>query len=122
MPLSNEPASGEALPETPEDSRFLLDIPEDFDYGQAELRIQGCLQRVMDSSRQAINAELVSIIKIALGLEGTSGQSVATRVILNVIAESKAICGFESPELLIASLRKRRERVKELLAQSDGAE
>ncbi len=118
MPLSETSGPSDRLPERPEDSRFLLGIPDAFDYEQAAGRIYKYLA---GSSGNVINAELVSVVKNALHLEGTIGNREATVVILNAIAEARAIAGFPSPELFIASLQERRARVKALFSTAEAA-
>jgi len=108
------------LPESPEDSRFLLEIPDDFDMTGACLR----LQEMYKDPITEIKAGLVAAIKIVLKLKSkrANDEVKATRVILNAIDESQKLCGYTSPETILMLLKTRRNRVKELLASTPSAE
>lgn len=96
------------LPEKPEDSGFLLDLPEDFDYYAATVRAE----KLIGSLTGQYNLHLLSAIKESLHMPIIPVNRSATTVILNVIEETKKMCGFASPEIIFSKLRQRREQAK----------
>lgn len=100
----------EPLPETPEDSRFLLDIPEDFNYDAAVGKIREAIGSSVMSEKEGMvrGAEVVVAVKQHLGLTGYAGNSAATRVILNVVDEVSREYGAVSAEIVVGRLRTRR--------------
>lgn len=107
--------SDEFFPETPEDSRFLMDIPEDQDMTAACLRLQDKLTQIIENMHMQHRVFLLTAIKEVLGLEGYTGNSNATMVILNAIRETEDMVGFPSPEIILQLLSIRRKKYKELL-------
>ena len=96
------------LPEKPEDSEFLLDLPEDFDYYAATVRTEA----LIGSLTGKFNVHLLSAIKESLHMPMAPVNKSATIVILNAIEETKEMCGFASPEIIFSKLRQRREQAK----------
>ena len=113
------------LPEQPEDSEFLLQLPEDFDYKKATSVANQTLSEKIRRGLPVIGAEVIVAIKNALNI--TSAATVSnpkirntemkqTTVITNAILEAQAMTGYPSPEFIIFKLQERRSRLKELLA------
>ena len=97
------------LPEKPEDSEFLLDLPEDFDFYAATVRTEA----LIGSLTGKFNVHLLSAIKESLHMPiVVPVNRSATIVILNVIEETKEMCGFASPEIIFSKLKQRRARAK----------
>ena len=96
------------LPEKPEDSEFLLDLPEDFDYRAATVRAE----ELIGSLTGQYNLHLLSAIKESLRMPIIPVNRSATTVILNAIEETKKLCGFASPEIIFSKLQQRRKQAK----------
>lgn len=98
------------IPENPEDSRFLLDIPAGFDYAGAVDKIRKAIgSSVMGGSEGMVRgAEVVVAVKEHLGLPCYAGNSAATSVILNVVDEAIEQYGVVSAEIVVTKLRARR--------------
>jgi len=113
-------AGTSSLPEKPEDSKFLLDIPDDFDMEGACLRLQDMVKDPISK----YNAGLVAAIKIVLNLKFSDARSdmKASIVLLNSINEAAQLCGYISPETILMFLKVRREKIKELLGSAPLAE
>ena len=108
------------LPEEPEDSRFLLALPEDFDYPAACRSVE---REILDF-RRITNVHLLSVVKTALKMQASPEDSPAktekasTTVILNAIEESKRLCGYPDPDLIFGLLRQRRYALKAKIKDS----
>ena len=102
------------LPEKPEDSAFLLVIPEDFNYEAACKSVQ---ERI-NKNRCEVNVELVAAVKGALWLPVEPVDKSATIVILNAIEESKRLCGYPDPDLIFKLLQQRRKALKAQIEDS----
>jgi len=108
------------LPEEPEDSRFLLAVPEDFDYLAACKSVEG----EINDYRRTTNSHLISAVKAALKLpaktanEARTVDKATTTVILNVIEASKRLCGYPDSGLIFSLLRQRRNALKAQIEDS----
>lgn len=113
-------ANGKYFHEIPEDNRFLLDIPGDFDYEQAARDLKedlGAMQRGKQRNGcRCLAGELVPIVRTVLGLEYCAKITSVTAVIFNVILETREVCGWDSPEIIIQKLRARRAEIAAALS------
>lgn len=105
----------ELLPETPEDSRFLLDIPEGFNYDAAVDKIREAIRLSVMSEGEGMTrgVDVAVAVKEHLGLSGYTGNSTATNVILNAMLETKEQYGVVSVEIVVGKLRTRRFALQE---------
>lgn len=112
--------NGKYFHEIPEDNRFLLGLPDDFNYRQAAEDLKEDLEAMQRGGRQnghrCLAGELVPIVRTVLGLEYCARITSVTAVIFNVILETRDACGGDSPETIIQKLRERRTEIAAVLS------
>ena len=106
------------LPETPEQSQFLLSIPDTLTSEEVRRRLYIIANdtHVLDFQW---NAAASAAVKQVLELDQRPYNLDEAVVILNAILESQQLCGYNCPDLITQNIFKRRETAKLLVQSAD---
>ena len=107
-------SESKVLPETPEQSQFLLSIPDTLTEEEVKRRLY-TLANALDSLDFQWNATASAAVKQALELNQRPYNLDESVVILNAILESQQLCGYNCPDLITQNIFRRREAVKLLV-------